>query len=68
MIDMLVGIVSLGWGSRLCYLGFRRGPAPGIVLTDDPKLGKSAHRLYGIGMLVFGFIAIGSEVYVKFSK
>jgi hypothetical protein len=68
MTNILVGIVALAWGCRLCYLGFKRGPAPEIVLTDDPKLGKSAHRLYGIGMLVCGFIAIGSEVYVKFAR
>jgi hypothetical protein len=68
VINILIGIGAIGWGSRLCYLGFRKEPAPTIVLTDDPKLGKSAHRLYGIGLVLCGLIAIGSEVYDKVAK
>ena len=68
MITVITGIVMVSWGCRLCYFGFRKLPAPGIILTDDPKLGKSAYRLYGIGMLVGGVIAISSEMYVGIGK
>jgi hypothetical protein len=63
MISILFGVVSIGWGIRTCYFGFRKGTAPEIMLTDDPKLGKSAHRLFGIGMIVCGILAIGSGLY-----
>jgi len=57
----------IAFGARTCYLGFRREAAPGIVLTEEPKLAKSAHRLYGIGLLIGGIIAIGTEACIRLS-
>ncbi len=53
------------WGVRLCYFGFRREEAPVLVLTEDPKIGKSAHRIYGVGCVVGGLVALGTEIYIR---
>ena len=65
MTNILAGVAILIWGTHLCYLGFRKEEAPVLILTEDPKLGKSAHRIYGVGCIVGGLIAIGTEIYIK---
>jgi hypothetical protein len=65
MWNILVGVLALVWGSRTCYFGFRKAEAPELILTDDPKIGKSAHRLYGLALVICGVITIFTEVYVR---
>jgi hypothetical protein len=65
MIKILVGVAALAWGVRTCYLGFRREEAPELFFPDDPKLAKSAHRIYGIGLILCGLIALLAEIYPR---